>query len=106
MLLYPGMQGKEAATDSSAAIPHIWRPVRQGVHTAACSRLARSPVIPLSGELLIWAYMSILSHTVRWRVEGMEHARKLWTGPEDGFGLLAFGIPLMPVMQITFRRKW
>jgi lysophospholipid acyltransferase (LPLAT)-like uncharacterized protein len=51
--------------------------------------------------------MSILSHTIRWRVEGMENARKLWTGPE-GWVLACWHsrILLMPVMQISFRRKW
>jgi lysophospholipid acyltransferase (LPLAT)-like uncharacterized protein len=70
-------------------------------------RLARSPVIPLIGGTLIWAYMSILSHTMRWRVEGLEHARTLWGGPE-GWVLACWHsrILLMPVMQITLRRKW
>lgn len=70
-------------------------------------RLARSPVIPLIGGTLIWAYMSILSHTMRWRVEGIEHARKLWTGPE-GWVLASWHsrILLMPVMQVIYRRKW
>ena len=70
-------------------------------------RLARSPVIPLIGGTLIWAYMSILSHTMRWRVEGIENVRKLWTGPE-GWVLAAWHsrILMMPVLQIIYRRKW
>lgn len=70
-------------------------------------RLARSPVIPFIGGTLIWAYMSILSHTMRWRVEGIEHARKLWTGPE-GWILATWHsrILMMPVMQIIYRRRW
>ena len=39
-------------------------------------RLTHSPVIPFVGGTMLWAYMSILSHTIRWRVEGIEHARK------------------------------
>jgi lysophospholipid acyltransferase (LPLAT)-like uncharacterized protein len=77
------------------------------IYSRMFKRLARSPVIPFIGGTLIWAYMSILSHTMRWRVEGMENARKLWTGPE-GWILACWHsrILLMPVMQITFRRKW
>jgi len=26
--------------------------------------------------------MSILAHTMRWRVEGVEHMRKLWDSPQ------------------------
>jgi lysophospholipid acyltransferase (LPLAT)-like uncharacterized protein len=77
------------------------------IYSRMFKRLARSPVIPFIGGTLIWAYMSILSHTMRWRVEGIEHARKLWTGPE-GWILASWHsrILLMPVMQITWRRKW
>ena len=45
-------------------------------------RRGQSPVIPWIGGTLIWAYMSILSHTLRWRVEGIEHMRKLWDSPQ------------------------
>ena len=70
-------------------------------------RLARSPVIPLVGGTLIWAYMSILSHTLRWRVEGIEHARKLWTGPEGWIAATWHSrILLMPVLQIIWKPKW
>lgn len=67
----------------------------------------QSPVIPWVGGTLIWAYMSILSHTLRWRVEGIEHLRKAWT---DGDGWMATTwhsrILLMPVVQILYRPKW
>ena len=33
----------------------------------------QSPVIPWIGGTLIWAYMSILAHTMRWKVEGIEN---------------------------------
>ena len=45
------------------------------IYSRMFKRLARSPVIPFIGGTLIWAYMSILSHTMRWRVEGIEHIR-------------------------------
>ena len=57
-------------------------------------RLARSPVIPFIGGTLIWAYMSILSHTMRWRVEGIEHVRKIWDTPQGWVARdLAFAHP-------------
>ena len=45
-------------------------------------RRGQSPVIPWIGGTLIWMYMSILSHTLRWRVEGIENMRKLWDSPQ------------------------
>lgn len=70
-------------------------------------RLARSPVIPWIGGSLIWAYMSLLSHTLRWRFEGTDHLRKVWPGPK-GWVLATWHsrILLMPVAQILFRPKW
>lgn len=70
-------------------------------------RLARSPVIPFVGGTLIWAYMSILSHTLRWRVEGVEHVRELWSS-RQGWVLATWHsrILLMPVLQILFRPRW
>lgn len=70
-------------------------------------RLARSPVIPWIGGTLIWAYMSILSHTLRWRVEGIDHVRKAWSGG-DGWMLATWHsrILLMPVVQIVYGPKW
>ncbi len=70
-------------------------------------RLTHSPVIPFVGGTLLWAYMSILSHTIRWRVEGIEHARKYWENPQ-GWVLATWHsrILLMPVMQIIYRPKW
>lgn len=70
-------------------------------------RLARSPVIPFVGGTLLWAYMSILSHTLRWRVEGIEHLRNVWEGPK-GWLIATWHsrILLMPVAQIIYRPKW
>ena len=45
-------------------------------------RRSQSPVIPWIGGTLIWAYMSILAHTMRWRVEGLDHMRKIWDSPQ------------------------
>ena len=70
-------------------------------------RLARSPVIPFVGGTLIWAYMSILSHTMRWRVEGIEHVRKIWDTPQGWIAATWHSrILMMPVIQIIFRPKW
>jgi hypothetical protein len=70
-------------------------------------RLARSPVIPFVGGTLLWAYMSILSHTMRWRVEGVENVRKVWENPH-GWVLATWHsrILLMPVLQILYKPKW
>jgi lysophospholipid acyltransferase (LPLAT)-like uncharacterized protein len=44
---------------------------------------------------------------MRWRVEGEEHARRLWTGPAGWIGAAWHSrILLMPVLQIIFRPKW
>jgi lysophospholipid acyltransferase (LPLAT)-like uncharacterized protein len=70
-------------------------------------RLARSPVIPFLGGTLIWAYMSILSHTLRWRAEGVDNVRKVWENPH-GWVLATWHsrILLMPVLQIIYKPKW
>jgi lysophospholipid acyltransferase (LPLAT)-like uncharacterized protein len=70
-------------------------------------RLTHSPVIPFVGGTLLWAYMSILSHTIRWRVEGIENARRYWEN-QQGWVLATWHsrILLMPVMQIIYRPKW
>ncbi|MBI1359483.1 MAG: DUF374 domain-containing protein [Alphaproteobacteria bacterium] len=70
-------------------------------------RLARSPVIPWIGGTVIWMYMSLLAHTLRWRFEGMDHLRKVWTGPKGWVAATWHSrILLMPVAQILFRPKW
>jgi lysophospholipid acyltransferase (LPLAT)-like uncharacterized protein len=70
-------------------------------------RLARSPVIPWIGGTLIWAYMSILSHTLRWRVEGMDHVRRIWDTPQGWVAATWHSrILLMPMIQIVYRPKW
>lgn len=70
-------------------------------------RLSRSPVIPFVGGTLIWVYMSILSHTMRWRVEGLDNLRKHWEGTH-GWVLATWHsrILLMPVAQIIYKPKW
>ncbi|MFT3724906.1 MAG: lysophospholipid acyltransferase family protein [Hyphomonadaceae bacterium] len=70
-------------------------------------RRSQSPVIPWVGGTLIWAYMSILSHTMRWRVEGMDHVRKLWDSPQGWVAATWHSrILLMPYIQIRERPKW
>src|ERR1700741_2605608 len=92
------------------------RPLRLRIYGDPCrrryiavmfKRLARSAVIPFIGGTLIWAYMSILSHTMRWRVEGVENLRHVWEG-SGGFLLATWHsrILLMPYAQILCRPKW
>jgi lysophospholipid acyltransferase (LPLAT)-like uncharacterized protein len=70
-------------------------------------RIANSAAIPYLGGTLIWAYQSMVSHTVRWRVEGVEHLRKLWAG-DDGWILATWHsrILLMSVPKIIYGPKW
>ena len=67
-------------------------------------RLARSPVIPWIVGTVIWIYMSLLAHTLRWRFEGLDHLRNVWAGPK-GWVIATWHsrILLMPVIQILFR---
>lgn len=68
---------------------------------------SQSPVIPWVGGTLIWAYMSILAHTMRWRVEGLDHMGKLWGGPGGWVAATWHSrILLMPYAQIVMRSKW
>jgi lysophospholipid acyltransferase (LPLAT)-like uncharacterized protein len=67
----------------------------------------QSPVIPWIGGTLIWAYMSILAHTMRWKVEGIENMRPLWEGPQGWVAATWHSrILLMPYAQIRLRPKW
>jgi lysophospholipid acyltransferase (LPLAT)-like uncharacterized protein len=51
--------------------------------------------------------MSILSHTMRWRVEGIEHVRKLWDSPQGWIAATWHSrILMMPAIQIIYRPKW
>lgn len=70
-------------------------------------RRSQSPVIPWVGGTLIWAYMSILSHTMRWKVEGLEHVRQLWSSPQGWVAATWHSrILMMPYLQIIHRPKW
>lgn len=70
-------------------------------------RRSQSPVIPWVGGTLIWAYMSLLAHTMRWKVEGVEHIRKLWDSPQGWVAATWHSrILLMPYIQIIQRPKW
>jgi lysophospholipid acyltransferase (LPLAT)-like uncharacterized protein len=70
-------------------------------------RLARSPVIPWIGGTLIWAYQSLSAHTLRWRVEGLDHVQTLWNG-DRGWLLATWHsrIILMPMLKIVHGPKW
>lgn len=70
-------------------------------------RFARSPAIPYVVGTLIWAYMSLLAHTLRWRVEGVEHLKKFWGGASP-FVLATWHsrILLMPYVHIVGGPKW
>jgi hypothetical protein len=70
-------------------------------------RLARSPVIPYLLGSCIWAYQALLTHTLRWRIEGEEATRRVYEG--DGGAIIAAWhsrIFLMPLIVITLRRRW
>ncbi|MEZ5938099.1 MAG: DUF374 domain-containing protein [Hyphomonadaceae bacterium] len=70
-------------------------------------RLARSPLIPYVLGTGIWAYMSILCHTLRWKVEGADIARELWR--QDGAFIMAAWhsrIFIMPVIHLKLSKKW
>jgi lysophospholipid acyltransferase (LPLAT)-like uncharacterized protein len=70
-------------------------------------RLVRSPAVMAGFGALVWVYMVVLSRTLRWRIEGAEHARELWfsKGP---FVLVTWHsrIMLMPVIQLNLRKGW
>lgn len=70
-------------------------------------RIGRSPAIPYVGGTLIWAYMSLLAHTMRWRTEGLEHLRSVWEGPKGWVAATWHSrILMMPYVQIIMRPKW
>lgn len=68
---------------------------------------SRPPAIPYIGGTLIWAYMSILAHTMRWRTEGLEHIKPYWEEHKP-FVIATWHsrILLMPYVQIIKRPKW
>jgi lysophospholipid acyltransferase (LPLAT)-like uncharacterized protein len=70
-------------------------------------RLARSPAIPFVGGTLIWVYQSLMAHTLRWKVEGIEHIRTLWEG-DQGWILATWHsrILMMPMVKIIYGPKW
>lgn len=70
-------------------------------------RRGQSPIVPWIGGTLIWVYMSLLAHTMRWRVEGIDHMRTLWSSPQGWIAATWHSrILLMPYVQIRMRPKW
>lgn len=70
-------------------------------------RLSRSPLVPTIVGTFIWAYMALMSHTLRWRVEGGEIARKVWE--QNGPLMVATWhsrIFLMPVIHLRLSKRW
>lgn len=68
---------------------------------------SRSPAIPWIGGTLLWAYMSVLAHTMRWRTEGLDYLQKPWE-EHTPFILATWHsrILLMSYPQIINRPKW
>ena len=56
---------------------------------------------------VIWAYMSLISHTTRWTLEGEEKIRDIWDS-DEGLILLAWHsrIMMLPVLQNKLRKRW
>lgn len=70
-------------------------------------RLAKSPVVPYVLGTFFWAYMALLSRTIRWKVEGLEHARAAWES--DSACVMAAWhsrILLLPTIKLRFARPW
>jgi lysophospholipid acyltransferase (LPLAT)-like uncharacterized protein len=70
-------------------------------------RLAKSPIVPYIGGTLIWAYMALLSRTMRWKVEGLEQVRPIWEADKP-FILACWHsrILLLPVIKLRLARRW
>lgn len=68
---------------------------------------SRHPAVPYIGGTLIWAYMSLLAHTMRWRVEGIDHLAEAWKGPKGWIAATWHSrILMMPMVQVRYRPKW
>ena len=69
--------------------------------------LLRNPIISSIIGWIIWAYMALCNRTIRWRVEGDEVARELWTG-NSGIIVAAWHstILLMPSGWNRYIRRW
>jgi lysophospholipid acyltransferase (LPLAT)-like uncharacterized protein len=70
-------------------------------------QLSRSPIVPTIVGTFIWGYMMLMAHTLRWRMEGAEHAETLWRqkGP---FIVVSWHsrIFLMPSIHMKFSEGW
>jgi len=70
-------------------------------------RLAKSRFVAEVLGAFFWAYMALLSRTIRWKVEGLEHAREAW---ESDAACIAAAwhsrILLLPTLKLKFGRRW
>ncbi|MFN3911236.1 lysophospholipid acyltransferase family protein [Hyphomonas sp.] len=70
--------------------------------------LFRSPLFTTVMGFVLWAWMSFVAHTIRWRVEGNEAARAVLGGREPGVILACWHetVLLMPSGWLRFVRHW
>ncbi len=70
--------------------------------------LLRSPFIAAILGYVLWAWMSLVAHTVRWRVEGLDEARALYAAREPGLILACWHetILLLPSGWLRYIRHW
>lgn len=65
-----------------------------------------APVVAMLGTL-IWAYMALCGRTIRWRIEGLEHAQSDWASHE-GVVVAAWHstILTLPTAWTRYMRRW
>jgi lysophospholipid acyltransferase (LPLAT)-like uncharacterized protein len=70
--------------------------------------LLRSPLFAAILGYVLWAWMSLVAHTVRWRVEGLDEARALYGAREPGLIVACWHetILLMPSGWLRYIRHW
>ncbi len=70
-------------------------------------RLAKSPVVPYVLGTFFWAYMALLSRTIRWKVEGLEHAQAAWESDAPAIAASWHSrILLLPALKLRFAKPW
>ena len=70
--------------------------------------LLRSPLIAAALGYVLWAWMSLVAHTVRWTVEGEDAARVAHAGRAPGLIIASWHetILLMPSGWLRYFRHW